>query len=78
MYDFNQRYPDMPIAYLWKADGEPGYRAICPACMEDSDNDPRRGSPLYISNIRPYKQSCCLCGKVILEGGSVRDLFDGT
>ena len=63
-----------PVGFLKAMPGEKGYRAICKACATGVTHD----SPLYPVNIRPYKQSCGICKKKIMSGGSVRDLFDGT
>jgi hypothetical protein len=43
-------------------------------CADKRDH----GSAVYRINIIPYSQHCCECGKELVKGGSIRDLFDGT
>jgi hypothetical protein len=52
-----------------------GSRVACPSCRAATM---LHGVPIYRSNIEPYRQSCHLCSRVVVEGRSPAwpELFD--
>jgi hypothetical protein len=63
-----------PIGYMKVKPREVGWRVVGPCCAVDTD----KSRPVLRVNIVPYSQHCCDCGKELVPGGSIRDLFDGT
>ena len=67
---------DTPIGFLKHKQGTKGWRVVGRCCA--TRDDQRHASKLYRINVIPYSQHCCECGISLVEGGSIRDLFDGT
>lgn len=63
-----------PIGWL-KPSGS-GYVVIGRCCIDKIG--PHTLARVYRANVIPYSQRCCDCGKELVPGGSIRDLFDGT
>ena len=70
-----------PIGYLVgtsSPNGEPlGLAAVCTHCGHAPMFADVHRTPVFAINIRPYRQTCYLCGSVILSGGFDVELFDG-
>lgn len=56
-------------------DGKHAVVGLC--CPVPADLAP--GVPLYRINVQPYRATCVVCGRTVLQGlGGARELFDGT
>lgn len=66
---------DGPLGFLVSAGKDTGWLVVGNCCAEKHEHS---ASKVYRANIIPYSQHCCKCGKELVPGGSIRDLFDGT
>jgi hypothetical protein len=65
---------DSPIGYLIinpfpQTKVFAGYRVVGLCCASKIKS---LGSKIYKVNVYPYRQSCCMCGKALVEGQSCR------
>lgn len=64
--------PDKPIGYLIPPkEYESGYGVGCFECVATGElgTEEQLGAKIYASNVKPYRQNCCRCGKVLVDGG---------
>lgn len=58
------------VGYLIPSDKDKGFVVECEDCCKD------KRVRIYEVNIRPYKQSCNVCKKVLIES-TLCELYDG-